>query len=86
MAKDEVKVHELKSHPWFFESLLDGTKRFELRKNDRGFKVGDTLLLKEWKPKDEVYTGREVRARVLYLTEDSNFVQPGIVAMSIELF
>ena len=44
-------THELKTWPEFFIETRGGRKKFELRKNDRDFRVGDQLLLKEWDPK-----------------------------------
>lgn len=45
-----MTVHELKSLPEFFEPLATGVKTFEIRRNDRGFKVGDQLIVQEWRP------------------------------------
>lgn len=42
--------HELKIRPEFLQRIKSGTKTFEIRKNDRDFQVGDTLLLKEFDP------------------------------------
>lgn len=42
--------HKLKIHPPFFASVKRGDKPFEIRKNDRNFKVGDVLELEEWIP------------------------------------
>ena len=39
--------HELKTDPGIFTAVAKGSKTFELRKNDRDFKVGDELLLKQ---------------------------------------
>lgn len=78
------KVHQLKVWPEFFEVVLDRTKPFEIWKNDRNFQKGDVLELREWDPKTEQYIGREVSARVTYVT---GFEQPeGQVVMGIEVF
>jgi Domain of unknown function (DUF3850) len=52
-----------------FEPVLRRTKNFELRKNDRGYKIGDVLLLREWDPKTKIYSGRECRRTVEYVLE-----------------
>lgn len=62
-----MTVHELKILPKYFKAVCDGSKTFEIRKNDRGFKVGDTLLLKEWDDNTRMPTGREVIAEVTYI-------------------
>ena len=64
------KVHDLKIRPEFFSSLEDGVKLFEIRKNDRGFQVGDVLRLREWEPDGDAgdYTGNIAIADVIYMT------------------
>lgn len=41
-----TKTHELKVHFDFIQALLDGSKTFELRRDDRDFEVGDQLWLR----------------------------------------
>jgi Domain of unknown function (DUF3850) len=41
-------THELKILPQFYERVKDGSKTFEVRKNDRGFQKGDFVILREW--------------------------------------
>ena len=67
MSTDQ-RVHDLKTWPPFFDALVKGTKTFEIRENDRGFATGDTLILREWDNELQVYTGREVRRVVTYMT------------------
>jgi hypothetical protein len=63
--------HELKSWPEYFERIADGTRTFELRKDDRGgFHEGDIVLLREWDPNTQTYTGRSLSARISYVLRD----------------
>lgn len=39
--------HELKTDPDVFDAVWDRRKQFEIRYDDRGFDVGDTLVLRE---------------------------------------
>lgn len=59
---------ELKIMPEYFEAVRTERKTFELRKNDRGYMIGDTLILKEWD--GEKYTGREIKRIVKYILKD----------------
>jgi hypothetical protein len=83
--------HELKAWPHFFRSVWDGTKTFELRRDDRGYQVGDILLLREYDPdRDDLpcgerYTGRELTARVEYILVGGQLgLEEGYVIMSIK--
>ncbi len=57
------KHHELKTWPEYFDLTWRGLKNFEIRKDDRGFAVGDTLTLIE-QPLDGEPTGRIIEAVV----------------------
>lgn len=41
-------IHELKIKPKFFQDIINVIKNFEIRKNDRKFRVGDILVLSEF--------------------------------------
>lgn len=60
-------IHELKVLPKFFIDIKNGEKSFELRKDDRDFKVGEFILLREW---DGIYTGRFELVRIRYILRD----------------
>ncbi|GED18099.1 DUF3850 domain-containing protein [Aneurinibacillus migulanus] len=76
-----MKTHELKTEPPYFQAVLDGRKRFEIRHNYRDFEEGDKLLLKEYDADVHVFTGRKVKVTVTYITEYAQ--QPGYVVLSI---
>jgi hypothetical protein len=78
-------THELKTWNEYFEDVFIGKKTFEIRKDDRGFKKEDTLVLKEWDPKKEQYTGREISRKITYILEGGKFgLKKGFVAMAIQ--
>lgn len=69
-----MKTHDLKIYPRFFEPVLTGEKKAELRRDDRGYAVGDILNLKEWDPSGigpGFYTGREIKVRVTHIIDGS---------------
>ena len=61
------KPKRLKILPQYFEEVIKGNKRAELRLNDRDFKVGDIYELEEYDGK--TYTGRSVTVRITHILE-----------------
>jgi hypothetical protein len=62
-------THELKCWPQFFTAIAQGSKRHDLRRaTDRDFQVGDRLLLREFDPALDAYTGRTQHVAVTYVT------------------
>ena len=64
-----MNTHELKTWPVYFKAVWDGRKTFEVRLNDRRFKWGDHLVLKEWDPLTQEYSGRVIEATVTYICQ-----------------
>lgn len=79
--------HVLKTWPAYFDAIVDGRKKFELRRDDRGFQVGDWLELREWDPVLALYTGRVARVEVTYLMGHGPVggLAPGFVILGIAL-
>lgn len=77
-------THELKTWPVFFDETYKGRKNFELRKNDRNFNKGDTLILHEYDNIKKEYTGKKLIRTVDYILHGGNFgLEIGFVIMSI---
>ena len=77
-------IHFLKTTPNHFNETLNG-KDFEIRFNDRDFKINDFVVLQEFKRiicpthRIEQYTGREIVGKITAsynindITEDQRF-------------
>lgn len=81
-----MKRHDLMTESEFFRAVCGGLKTFEIRRDDRGFEVGDELVLREIRD-DGFETGSFQTAFVTYLLRDRpEFgLMPGFVIMGIEI-
>jgi len=80
---DTPNEHALKTHPEPFAALLDGSKPFEFRCDDREppFAVGDILWLQEWDPATGEHTGRYQRRVVSYILRGAFGVPDGYAVL-----
>lgn len=80
--------HVLKIWPDSFEAVIDGGKKFEVRVNDRDYRLGDVLVLREYIPmgqdgnkyvmsqvRDRGYTGRVTIQRVMHIVHTDKLPQ-----------
>ena len=71
-----MKVHELKILPKYYKAIKRQGKSFELRKDDRGFEVGDRLRLRKYDTslnssgEPYGYTGEVIVATITYILRD----------------
>ncbi|MBU2514533.1 DUF3850 domain-containing protein [bacterium] len=79
-----MDIHKLKTWPVYYQAVVSGQKRFEARKDDRDFKEGDVLILQEYDPKNQEYTGRQHTVKVDYILVGTAFgIEDGYCVMSI---
>ncbi len=82
-------LHELKTWKEYFQLVASGDKPFELRKNDRGFKTGHELLLKEYDKDTREYTGETLHRIITYVLqgkEAENFgLKEGFCVMGLAI-
>lgn len=62
----------------YFEEILAGRKKFELRLGDFDVGEGDTLVLEEWDKDRKEYTGRKIEVMATYIlkTKGQTFWPP----------
>lgn len=77
--------HELKTWPEYFDSIVSLRKMFEVRINDRKFRVGDGLIVREWNPLLEKYTGRVEKRIITYVSDGIQGTCPDYVVLSLKL-
>lgn len=82
-TRSKFKVHSLKIAPTYFKEILTGAKRFEVRYNDRNFKVGDILFLEEFDKKG--YTGKFINAEITYILDDPEYCKKNYVVLGFKL-
>lgn len=82
VQNEKEAFHQLKCHPEYFEAVRSGLKTFEIRYNDRDFKVGDGIRLREFNPTVKKYTGQDLFVKITYI---SGFKQKnGYVVLGIK--
>lgn len=59
-----MAIIKKKTWPSYFQSVMSGEKRFDMRVADFVVQSGDTLVLEEWDPATQAYTGRSITKRV----------------------
>ena len=79
-------VHKLKTLPKYFFLVWTGEKPFEVRKDDRNYRIGDELLLQEFYNGE--YTGNECKRKITYILgrneDEKMFIADGYVILGIK--
>lgn len=79
-------IHELKTWNEYMMPIRRGEKTFEVRRNDRNFKVGDTIMLIGWNNILIKESGNWIKAEITYILEGGQFgVEKGFCVMGIKV-
>jgi hypothetical protein len=66
-------THKVKCWPTHFKPMASGEKNNSRRRLDRDYRPGDTIVIQEWKPVDEIYTGLELLYIITHIEYGGNF-------------
>lgn len=77
-------THYLKTWCDYYFDVADGRKRFEVRLNDRDYKVGDILVLQCYLPNIKQYLGKSKKYKITYILKDYPAIKEGYVVMSLK--
>lgn len=86
-----AREHDLKCWDVYWDAISNGEKTFEVRRDDRGFQKGDTLILKRWDRERNNFTRTisdnrpyELRRRIKYVLTGGQFgIEPGYVVLGL---
>jgi hypothetical protein len=78
-------THDLKTWSEHFQAVACGEKRFELRRDDRGFEVGDILKLNEYCPTTKIYSGNRITARITHILRNFEGLEHGFCILGIKI-
>ena len=76
--------HNLKCWPTSFKAIRRGNKSFDLRNDDRNFEVNDKILLREYDPEKESYTGAAMDLQVIYILRDFPGLEKGYCILGLK--
>lgn len=65
-----MRTHVLKIREPYFSDILNGLKTFEIRKNDRNYKVGDRLTLQLYPYSNDITKEKELSVEITYILKD----------------
>lgn len=78
------KTHHLKCVQPYFDKVKSGAKTFEFRKNDRDFEQGDIVVLQEYDPSTQTYSGQKITGHIGYVLKDFPGIEPGYCVFSFK--
>lgn len=85
-----AKVHKLKCWTPYYDAILAGDKKFDVRRDDRGFETGDYVLLEKYDPEHRCYVvdpedgiPYAIEKQIKYTLRGGQFgIEPGYVVLS----
>lgn len=87
-----MKIHDVKSWSHFFDAIKGGWKKHDLRDMERGYEVGDIIILNRYDNIKGEYTGERLEVRITYITSEqvpcaysSAVLKRGYCILSLEI-
>lgn len=78
-------THQFKIYPEYFRAVVERRKSFEVRKKRHlePYLVDDCVILYEFDPDSEMYTGRVWNGRITYVLDDEQYCKEDYVIFGI---
>lgn len=82
-GKQFRRAHFIKCIQPFFDDVHRLAKRFEIRENDRNYRDGDNIILREYDPETKKYSGKVMIAVIDYFIKGTVCLKEGYCAFGI---
>lgn len=80
----DQNIHIVKIAKDYAMAVIDGRKRFEIRKNDRDYKPGDLLIMRVFHPEKGFLPFHPIVSEITYLTDYEQ--KEGYVVLGIRVY
>jgi ParB family transcriptional regulator, chromosome partitioning protein len=78
---EHERIHRAKCDKKHFPAVQSKKKTFEVRRNDRDYRVNDLMIIQEFENHD--YTGREAVRRIVYICKNFEGLAHGYVVLGL---
>ena len=77
-----AQIHSIKCWPPYFGAIRRKEKNFDVRRDDRGYQKGDTVVLREWDQSSVRFTGNDEHRKIKFILTGGQFgIEPGFVVL-----
>ena len=77
------RIHKVRKAVRSFDAVCGEKMKFELCRNDKGYKIGEILEMEEFE--EGIKTGRALKAEITHILEDYTGLEEGYCILSLEL-
>ena len=81
--KNSIRVHKLKILDIYHSAIISGTKQFEVRLNDRNYKVGDIIEFDVINDNNITLYQPDIKYMITYILKDFIGLKTGYIVFGI---
>ena len=77
-----AQTHTIKCWSPYFQAIRRKEKNFDVRRDDRGYQKGDTVVLREYDQATSRLTGNDEHRKIKFILTGGQFgIEPGFVVL-----
>lgn len=80
-----MKIIDVKCVQPYFDEIMKGNKKFEIRWNDRNYQLNDVVILKEYNKVSKIFSGRYIKVKIMYILDNFAGMKKGFIIFSFKI-